>query len=129
VSTTTAPPTNPVQSPTVSGNLAGLLYPGTSQVLNLVFTNPNSAPITIAANGINIEISTNRGGCPAAKNFGVDRGLPISVTIPANSTTSLAQLGIPGADWPVIGMKETHSNQDSCEGATLTLAYSVTVTA
>jgi hypothetical protein len=127
VSTTTAPPTNPVESPTVSGNLAAFLYPGTSQVLDLVFTNPDSSPITVAANGVDILISTNRAGCPASPNFSVDRGLTTSVTIPANSTRSLAQLGVPTADWPVIGMVDTHTNQDACEGATLALNYSVTV--
>ena len=72
VSTTTAPPTNPVESPTVSGNLAALLYPGTSHVLDLVFANPNSSPITVAANGVNIVISTNQSGCPASPNFSVE---------------------------------------------------------
>jgi hypothetical protein len=128
VSTTTAPPTNPVESPTVSGNLNALLYPGTSQVLDVVFTNPNSSPITVAANGVDIVISTNRAGCPASSNFVVDRGLTTSVTIPANSTESLAQLGVSNTEWPLIGMTETHTNQDACEGATLTLTYSVTVT-
>jgi hypothetical protein len=128
VSTTTAHPTNPVGSPTVSGNLAAFLYPGTSQLLDLVFTNPESSPITVAANGVNILISTNRAGCPASTNFSVERGLTTSVTIPANSTRSLAQLGVPTEDWPVIGMVDTHTNQDACEGATLALDYSVTVT-
>jgi hypothetical protein len=125
---TTTVPTNPVESPTVSGDLGALLYPGTSQVLDLVFTNPNSSSITVAANGVSIDISTNRAGCPAATNFSVERGLTTSVNIPANSTNSLAQLGIPSTDWPVIGMTETHTNQDACQGATLTLTYSVTVT-
>jgi hypothetical protein len=128
VSTTTTPPSNSIDSPTVSGNLTALLYPGTSQVLDLVFTNPNSSPITVAANGVNIALSTSRAGCPASTNFSVDRGLTTSVTVPANSTDSLAQLGVPTTDWPVIGMTETHTNQDACEGAALTLTYSVTVT-
>jgi hypothetical protein len=123
---TTAPPSTGL-SPSVSGDLTSLLYPGVSQVLDLVFTNPNPVPVTVAANGVRIDISTNRGGCPAA-NFRVNRGLTSTVTIPANSTKSLSQLGVPTADWPVIAMLDTHSNQDACEGATLTLAYSLTVT-
>ncbi len=124
---TTAPPSTGL-SPSVSGNLTSLLYPGVSHVLDLVFTNPNPVPVTVAANGVHIAISTNRAGCPAATNFSVNRGLTTSVTIPANSTRSLGQLGVPGADWPVIGMVDIHTNQDACEGATLTLTYSVTVT-
>jgi hypothetical protein len=124
---TTVPPTTGL-SPSVSGDLTSLLYPGVSQPLDLVFTNPNPVPVTVAANGVEITISTNRAGCPAATNFSVVRGLGTGVTVPANSTMSLAQLGVPGTDWPAIGMVETHTDQDACEGATLTLTYSVTVT-
>jgi len=130
--TTAASPTDTAPSgagsiPSVSGNLTSLLYPGTTQLLDLVFTNPNSAPVTVAANGVHITISTNDSACSAA-NFRVNRGLTAAVTIPANSTESLAQLGVPSGEWPVIGMVDTHTNQDACEGATLTLDYSVTVT-
>jgi hypothetical protein len=54
------------------------------------------------------------------------RGLTASVTIPADQTTpvSLSTLGVPQADWPVIEMIDTDSNQDACEGARLTLTYS-----
>jgi hypothetical protein len=112
----------------VSGNLTSLLYPGSSEPLDLVFTNPNTVAVNVAADGVDITISTNQAGCPAAPNFTVNRGLTTQVTIPAGSTESLSQLGVPTTDWPVIAMVDTHSNQDACEGAVLTLAYSVTVT-
>ncbi len=124
---TTVPPSGTGLSPSVSGSLTSFLYPGVSQILDLVFTNPNPVPVTVAADGVDISISTSQAGCSAASNFRVNRGLTSSVTIPANSTESLAQLGIPSADWPVIGMIDTHTNQDACEGASLTLTYSVRV--
>ena len=37
---------------------------------------------------------------------------------------SLHDLGVPQADWPVITMLNTNTNQDACQGATLTLTYS-----
>jgi hypothetical protein len=112
----------------VGGNLTSALYPGVSESLDLTFTNPNPRPITIPAGAItsaNIAISANAADC-AASNFEVSQGLTVSVTIPAHTTTpaSLMSLGIPQADWPVITMVNTNTNQDACEGATLTLHYS-----
>jgi hypothetical protein len=113
---------------TVGGSLTSPLYPGTSEPLDLTFTNPSSSPITIAAGGVgsrNIAITTSQAGC-AGSNFEVSQGLAASVTIPARQTTpvSLSSLSIPQADWPVITMINTNGNQDACEGAPLTLTYS-----
>jgi hypothetical protein len=113
---------------TVGGNLPDPLYPGTSEPLDLTFTNPSSSPITIAPGGVgssNIAITTSQAGCAAA-NFEVSQGLTTSVTVPASQMTpvSLAGLSIPQADWPVITMIDTGSNQDACVGAPLTLTYS-----
>ena len=113
---------------TVGGNLGSLLYPGIGRQLDLTFTNPHSSPITIAAGAItrgNITITSDTPGC-AASNFEVEHGLKLAVTIPANrfSPVSLATLGVPRPDWPVIKMIDTHTNQDACEGARLTLTYS-----
>ena len=112
----------------VGGDLTSPLFPGTSERLDLTFTNPNSAPITIASGGVtaaNIAVTTHKPGC-AGSNFAVTHGLTASATVPAHQTTpiSLSALGIPQADWPVITMIETHTNQDACEGAVLTLTYS-----
>jgi hypothetical protein len=112
----------------VGGNLPEPLYPGTSEPLDLTFTNPNSAPITIAAGAITastITITSNQPGC-GSSNFGATQGLTVAVTIPARQLVplSLSALGVPEADWPVIEMVDTDTNQDACEGATLTLTYS-----
>ena len=118
----------PARNFTVGGDLATLLYPGTSQSLNLTFTNPGSAPITIPNGNIsarNITITSQAPGC-ASSNFAVAQGLTTSVTIPARQSTpvSLSALGVPQAQWPRIAMIETHTNQDACQGAKLTLTYS-----
>lgn len=112
----------------VGGDLTAPLYPGTSQPLNLTFTNPGSSPLTIARGAVstgNITITSSVPGCPSS-NFAVTQGLTTAITIPSFqfTPTSLSALGVPQADWPVITMIETHTNQDACQGAKLTLAYS-----
>jgi adhesin/invasin len=112
---------------TISGS-APALYPGTSQQLNLTFTNPNPSPITIAAGAVTIAVSTTQPGCSASVNFAVTQGLTASVTVPASSTESLSALDVAQDNWPVVSMVETHANQDACEGAPLTFTYSGSAT-
>lgn len=111
----------------VGGDLMALLYPGTGQPLNLTFTNPNPVSITISRGGIsarNITISASAPGC-ASSNFAVAQGLTATVTIPPGQTrpTSLSALGVPKANWPVIEMLDTSTNQDACQDAKLTLTF------
>jgi hypothetical protein len=111
----------------IGGNLTTPLYPGTSQRLNLTFTNPGSWPITIPSGGVSardITITSRAPGC-ASSNFAVTQGLASAVTIPARQLTpaSLSALRVPQDDWPVVEMIETNTNQDACQGARLTLTY------
>ena len=104
------------------------LYPGTSQRLELTFTNPGSAPITIPSGGVparDITITSRARGCTSS-NFAVAQGLTSAVTIRARQRTpvSLSALRVPPGDWPVIEMIDTGTNQDACRGAKLTLTYS-----
>ena len=113
---------------TVGGDLASPLYPGVSEPLDLTFTNAAASPLTIAAGAVsaaNIKITSRTSGC-AASNFSVTQGLTRSVTIRAHQRTavSLSDLGVPQADWPVITMIDTGTNQDACQSATLRLTYS-----
>ena len=107
----------------ITADLPALLYPGTSQKLDLVFTNPDPSTITIDAGAVAITISTTKAGCEASVNFAVIQGLIATVTIPAGQTRSLSQLGIDQIDWPVVAMVDTDSNQDACQAAPLTLHY------
>jgi hypothetical protein len=117
-----------LQNLIVGGDLLTPLFPGTSEPLDLTFTNPNSVPIIIPAGNLtaaNITVTTAQPGCPDS-DFEVVQGLTASVTIPAGQLTpiSLTDLLVPTGDWPVIEMVDTSTNQDACEGATLTLTYS-----
>lgn len=117
-----------VQNFAVGGNLIAPLYPGTSERLDLTFTNRSSAPITVPRGGVparDITIASRAHGC-ASSNFAVAQGLASAVTIAARqfSPVSLSALRVPQGDWPVIEMIETNTNQDACQGAKLTLTYS-----
>jgi hypothetical protein len=113
---------------TISADLAAPLYPGTSQELDLVFTNPNPSPISVAAGAVSIAVSTVKSGCKASVNFAVAQSLTAAVTIPAHEARSLSQLGVSHGDWPVIAMVGTDSSQDACQDAALTLHYSAGAT-
>jgi hypothetical protein len=113
---------------TVGGDLAMPLLPGVSESIDLTFANPNPVPVTIASGGIsaaNITITTAQPGCMNSW-FVVTQGLAADITIPARQSTpvSLSDLLVPQSDWPVVEMVDTDTNQDACEGATLTLTYS-----
>lgn len=110
---------------TMSGNISGPFYPGTSQSVNLSITNPNPAQITIPAGSITITVTTsNQAQCPGATNFTMSQSLTQAVPVAGNSTDSLSQLDVPTADWPIVKMIDTNTNQDACENLTLTLHYS-----
>ena len=106
---------------------------GASRPLNLSLTNPNPEPITIAAGAITGQVasianaSTNKSPLACVTSwFSISAGPAVAVTVPANTTESLSQLGLTSAQWPVLKMTETGTNQDNCEGATLHLRFSGT---
>jgi len=127
-SPTPPPPTLPPGTFTISGDITVPLLPGGSYPIDLVVTNPRNSAITIAAGGVSISIATGQTGCAAATNFVITHGLLDPITIPAGSTRSLSQLGVPIDRWPVLSMIETNTNQDACRGAVIVLTYSGTAT-
>ncbi len=112
----------------VGGHPAGLLYPGISRPLNLTFLNLGSRPLRLRRRAIspaNITITSLTRGCPSSW-FAVTRGLTAAVTVPSGhrGPVSLKTLGVPQGNWPVVTMRETHTNQDACQGAKLWLTFS-----
>jgi hypothetical protein len=114
------PEINPLDY-TIAGDASGVLLPGTSSQIDLRITNPNDIPLTVVSN--TTTVTTSQSACDPS-NFTVAQGFSQPVMIPARTSTTLSQLGIPGRQWPTIGMLDTHLNQDVCMGATLTLHYS-----
>jgi hypothetical protein len=102
--------------------LAGvLLYPGGAPVpINLVFTNRAKAPITVRNVTVTVT-GTDRLGC-AANNFTLARQLTAQPVVPADSTETLHNLGVPQSQWPQLQMLYG-GRQDVCMNATVNLAF------
>ena len=108
---------------TIGGNTAQLFYPGTSQVLDLSITNPFKFAIKVLNVSITVDPSSTKSGCTGTVNLLVTEPLRATLAVPAESTKSLSQLGVPPEKWPVLTMPDLPVNQDACEGATFTLVY------
>lgn len=117
---------------TISGDVSGLLAPGTAIPINLQLTNPgnsslNVTGLTVAVTGVTrtAQAVANNRPCNSS-DYSVTQfsgSYPISAP-PGNS--SLSGNAIPASRWPQIRMLDTSLNQDGCKGATLQLSYSGT---
>jgi hypothetical protein len=117
----------------ISGNLSSSLYPGATVPLNLSLTNPYSWPISVLTVTITVAPGTTKNNvanpsCDGPTNVVVSQTFSGPVTIPANSTKSLQDLGIAQSQWPQVTMKDLGSNQDACKGTRFFFSYSGTAT-
>ncbi|WP_426997035.1 hypothetical protein [Pseudarthrobacter sp. N5] len=115
---------------TLSGNLAGLLAPGTSLALDLQISNPNTKALSVTNISVSIagvtrtaDASSRNLPCTLADYTVTQYSGPYPLSAPPGSS-SLSGLGITRSLWPQIGMLDTRTNQDGCKGATLQLSYS-----
>jgi hypothetical protein len=106
----------------IDGVVDRALAPGVTGYLNLALTNSNNQPLNVT----NLTVSltgTNRPGC-ATSNFSVTQySGAYPLTVPANSTKTLAQLGVAQPSQPRVTMINLPVNQDSCKSTGLTLSY------
>jgi hypothetical protein len=110
----------------ISGSATSTLYPGgPASPIDLVFENPNTSPITV--NSVTVSISGTSAALCGAENFTMDQQLQATPVVPAGSTRSLSQLGVPQSQWPQLRMVG-NGNQDACQNATVNLAYAGTAT-
>jgi hypothetical protein len=108
---------------TIGGNAAHPFYPGTSQALDLTIANPFKFAIKVLNVSITVDSSSTKSGCSGTVNLLVTQPLRATFPVPAGSTKSLSDLGVPHDDWPVLTMPDLPTNQDACEGATFELIY------
>jgi hypothetical protein len=117
----------------IAGNVEGPLQPGEAQPIDLQITNPNASPLvvnslTASIGAISAPQATASLPCTLS-DFSVQAfsgSLPL--TVPASSTRTLAELGVPTAQWPQIAIIDLPTNQDGCRTASVTLAYAGTAT-
>jgi hypothetical protein len=113
------PAVNP-QDYSIAGDSSVPLLPGTNSGVDLQIINPNPMPITVVSDSTTV--TTSSGSCTPS-NFAMVQELHVPVTVPAGTSATLSSLGIPPDDWPTVGMLDTGSDQDACQGVRLTLHY------
>jgi hypothetical protein len=105
----------------ISGVAQAPLYPGgASAEVPLTLTNTASAPIAVT--DVQARVSeTSQTGCQAAWFAVKPASVPAAgIVVPANGTVTLPAQGATALS---VQMVESHTNQDACQGATLTLTY------
>lgn len=117
----------------ISGNAAGPLAPGLTQPLDLKITNPNSTPLTVANLSVAIRAIQAPHATPtlpcSAADFAVQQySGPLPLVVPASSTSTLAGLGLSPVGRPQIMLLDRPSDQDGCQGASVTLSYTAIAT-
>jgi hypothetical protein len=117
----------------VGGSAPYLFYPGTSELLDLEVTNSFRFAVTVLSVSITVGQVPTRDGlpdtaCPGTTDMRVTRPMATTFEVPARSSKSLSQLGVPQDKWPVLTMPDLAVNQDACEGATFSLFYSAEAT-
>jgi hypothetical protein len=117
----------------IEGTAAETISPGVRAPLDLRLTNPHADPMSVT----DLRVTVQKVSAPNADNahpctvgdFVVDQAASgIEITVGPRATSTLADLGIPHAKQPRVGMLNTSVNQDGCKGASLTLAYAASGT-
>jgi hypothetical protein len=114
----------PPQPFSISGDLDRQLSPGRTGYLNLLLTNPNRQALKVTSLAVTLK-QPNGSACSSATNFTVVQfGGALPLTIPAHTSRTLSQLGLPQSQWPRVTMQDLATNQDACKNTNLTLTYS-----
>ncbi len=113
------------QAFTIAGSLDRTLAPDVTGYLDLALTNSNNQPLSIT--GLSVTITgTSKPACTTS-NFAVTQfSGAYTFSVPANSTKTLSQLGIPQSAWPKVKMINLSTNQDACKSTSLALGYTGT---
>lgn len=107
----------------ISGVVDQPFAPGVTRPLNLVIGNPYNFAIRVTAVDISVGDATGNAQCVGSTNLKVTQPFSTPVTVPANSSWSLQQLGVAPSSWPQLTMPNLATNQDACKGVTFSLAF------
>jgi hypothetical protein len=108
---------------TITGNATGTLYPGWLRMgLTVTLSNPNSVPISVTSLTASVDASRLPAGCNPDWFNVVQSNVSASQpeTVPANGSVTLPDGSVTG---PSVRMIDTNTNQDACQGATVTFDY------
>lgn len=115
-------------SMSISGGPAQALEPGMSQPIDLVLHNSTSSSIslstlTAAVSQVSAPRATAVLPCTASDFSMQQYSGAFPLVVVAGATVSLQQLGVPEAEWPAISMVDSSTDQDGCQGASVSLTY------
>ena len=118
---------------TITGSVDGLLAPGRTLPVNLVFRNPFDFEIKVVSVTISIGDMTMRAGrtnpgCVGTTNLRVVQTLGATPILPSHARRSLEQLDVPRWQWPKVSMPNLAINQDTCKNSTFSLRYTGSAT-
>jgi hypothetical protein len=109
----------------LSGSADRLLAPGVSGFIDVAITNPNNQPLNVTSLTVSVT-GTSQPGC-STSNFSVTQfSGAYPITVPANATRTLSQLGIAQAQRPKVTMLDLPVNQDICQNTGITLGFTGT---
>lgn len=110
---------------TIGGDVTQPLAPGVTAPINLSLSNPNNQTLQVSSLAVTVR-ATSRSSC-GVDNFSVRQFTgTYPIAVPANSTRTLAQLGVQTSKMPALTFIDKPVNQDACKNVTLTLGYAGT---
>jgi hypothetical protein len=111
----------------LAGSADRLLAPGVSGFIDVAITNPNNQPLNVTSLTVSVT-GTSKAACTTSNYSVTQFSGSYPITVPANSTRTLSQLGIAQAQRPKVTMVNLPVNQDVCKNTGITLGLTGTGT-
>ena len=92
--------------------------------LSITNPNPSSDELTVNSSSLSLVVTpdASHSGCQSSW-FTLNPG-SWSVSVQGGTTESLSDLGVAAGNLPTVTMTDPNTDQDACEGATLSLHWS-----
>ena len=120
-----SPTTSPSGAFAISGDLPGLLSPGTGLPLTLTVSNAFDFDLTVTAITVTVVPGSSQPGCDGPANLQVTQsnlaGGSLSIVVPAHGSVTLPAQG---ATAPQVTMLDLPTNQNACKNALFTFSFS-----
>jgi hypothetical protein len=108
----------------VTGQVPGKLYPGAAPTtIPVTLTNPTDRALHFARVSVDVRGTGSDACSPEWFRTGAVSIPDGGIAVPAKSSIRLSARGIPG---PTIQMRESGTDQNACQAATLTISYAAT---
>jgi hypothetical protein len=114
---------------TLDGHVGAPLEPGIPQPVDVAITNPNTVPLSVIDLSVTVSAlaapqATGALSCTLADFAEQPYSGVNPVVVPPSSTRTLQELGVPVGEWPQLELIDLPRDQNGCQRASLTLAYS-----